>query len=180
MNSKKIVVTGAPGSGKTSVLNILAARGFSIVAEPAREIIAEQRAINGEGIYDRNPFLFKELMLSRMIANYKSQDDARSDVIFDRGMPDIIAYSDCFELDRGSELKASEVYLYHEVVFFLPSWREIYVNDKDRLISFEDAEKFGENLKQIYTTLNYQVINVPLVSPEERCEFILENLHVDH
>ena len=54
-----------------------------MIAEPAREIISELREINGDGIYDRNPYLFKELMLSRMKYNYKLHDDSRAYVIFD-------------------------------------------------------------------------------------------------
>jgi predicted ATPase len=48
----RFVVTGAPGSGKTPILRELVRLGFLGVNEPAREILAEQRAIGGDGIYD--------------------------------------------------------------------------------------------------------------------------------
>ncbi|HFE7691366.1 TPA: AAA family ATPase, partial [Legionella pneumophila] len=66
------ILTGAPGSGKTSMLAELAKRGFPVIDEPARRVLAQQRLIDGEGVYDKNPFLFKELMLSRMLYDYEN------------------------------------------------------------------------------------------------------------
>ena len=43
----RFVITGAPGSGKTLVLRELVKVGFLGIDEPAREILAEQRAIGG-------------------------------------------------------------------------------------------------------------------------------------
>ncbi|HFL2715763.1 TPA: AAA family ATPase [Legionella pneumophila] len=89
------ILTGPPGSGKSSVLAELSQRGYSVIEEPARSILRQQRAINGEGVYDINPFLFKELMLSRMLNDYETQN-SDAPVFFDRGIPDIIVYSRCF------------------------------------------------------------------------------------
>ncbi|RUR15281.1 hypothetical protein ELY21_14860 [Legionella sp. km535] len=52
------LLTGPPGSGKTSILFELSKRGFPIVEEPARRILVQQRHIDGEAVYDRNPFIF--------------------------------------------------------------------------------------------------------------------------
>ncbi len=80
-------ITGPPGSGKTHVLNALVASGFTGVAEPAREVIAEQRAIGGEGLYDSNPQLFVDLMLFRAVADFRQMRGAPGPVFFDRGIP---------------------------------------------------------------------------------------------
>ena len=53
-----LVITGPPGSGKTPIVGELVALGFTGVAEPAREVIAEQRALGGDGVWDKNPQLF--------------------------------------------------------------------------------------------------------------------------
>jgi len=170
------IITGAPGSGKTAILSALAQQGFSIVLETAREILEEQRAIEGDGVYDRNPALFKELLLSRAISYYKAHQYDNNLVFFDRGIPDIIAYADCFDLPRGAEIKASEKFRYNNKVFFAPSWKAIYTNDEERRISFIDAKQFGDNLKQIYESLGYELIEIPCVSPGERAAFILSNV----
>ena len=40
--NKKYIITGAHGTGKTSIMNKLKERGFNCIDENSREIIAEQ------------------------------------------------------------------------------------------------------------------------------------------
>lgn len=49
--SNFFIFTGGPGSGKTSVLNELAQRGYLIVPEVARAIIKQQQDIGGNAIH---------------------------------------------------------------------------------------------------------------------------------
>ena len=62
------LLTGAPGSGKSTLLAELRERGYPTVDEPARQILAEQRSFDGNGVPERSPELFTELLLSRAIA----------------------------------------------------------------------------------------------------------------
>src|SRR6185436_18055323 len=89
-----VVITGPPGSGKTPIVRELVASGFTGVAEPAREVIAEQRAIGGDGVYDKNPRLFLNLMMSRAVADFRRMSGASSPSFFDRGIPDMIGYAE--------------------------------------------------------------------------------------
>ena len=166
--SKRILLTGAPGSGKSTTIHALIASNIHCMPEYAREIIAEQRSINGKGLYDQDKALFKELMLSRAIYQYQQATEM---TVYDRGIPDILAYSDCFALARGAEMKAAQHFRYDKV-FFLPSWEAIYSNDNDRTISFSEAKVFGDNLKKIYQQLNYKLIEVPCSNVTDRVEFI--------
>ena len=175
-NDSAYIITGAPGSGKTSIMKTLASRGLKVFNEPARAIIAEQRSINGQGIYNQDPALFKELMLSRSIYQYLQAKEARDTFIFDRGIPDILAYSKCFNLPIGAEQKASAVYRYNPVVFFAPSWEDIFSNDEERKLSFSQAQEFGDNLKRSYQAQGYRLIELPLLSPQERADFICNHL----
>jgi predicted ATPase len=170
-----IILTGAPGSGKTTTLKALGQHDIQVVPEFAREIISKQRAINGNGVYDKDPLLFKELILSRAINSYLHADD-NSLTIFDRGIPDLLAYSDCFNLPRGSEVNAAEKYRYCNKVFFTPSWEEIYTTDEERKMSFLEAKAFGDNLKNIYKSLGYELIEPPCLPIEKRIDFILNQL----
>lgn len=166
------ILTGPPGSGKTSILVKLSKRGIPIIEEPARSILAQQKLIDGEGVYDKNPFLFKELMLSRMLCDYENAPK-HDLVFFDRGLPDLLAYSKCFNLSIGAELQASRIYSYNQTVFFTPAWEQIYINDAERRIGFDAVKVFEKDLRQAYVELGYYLVDVPLLSVIERVNFIL-------
>jgi len=174
----RFVVTGAPGSGKTPILRELVRRGFLGVNEPAREILAEQRAIAGNGVYDKDPQLFCDLMLERAIADYNRLGGAGEPAFFDRGIPDLVGYAELFALDTSAALAAWRRYRYDDVVFVLPAWPEIYVTDGDRQMTFEASQAFGERVRQVYLDLCYSIVEVPRDSVERRTRFIAE--HVRH
>lgn len=60
-----VVITGGPGSGKTSLVEALAALGHPVEPEAGRAIIRRQQAIDGQALPWRDRALFAELMLDR-------------------------------------------------------------------------------------------------------------------
>ncbi len=174
--TKRFVITGAMGSGKSTVLKLLQAEGLTVVEEPARQILAEQRSIGDESVPEKNPKFFTQLLLSRAIYQYKQMQHLDAIVIYDRGVPDIIAYAQLFDLDYLPAHKASKLYRYETNVFIFPAWKDIYVTDDERIMSFEAAKNFGIEAQKIYKEYGYTLIDVPCVSPQERAQFIIERL----
>jgi len=170
------LITGAPGSGKTLILRELVALGFTGVNEPAREVLAGQRAAAGSGVYDSYPRLFCDLMLSRAIADFERVSGARTPVFFDRGIPDQIGYAELFGIDTSAAESAARAHRYNVVVFALPSWPEIYVTDSERTMTFESAHAFGARVRHIYEDLGYSAIVVPCDTVGARARFIVETL----
>jgi predicted ATPase len=167
------VLTGAPGSGKTAILRELADRGFTAIAEPAREVLAQQRAANGKGVPEKNPRLFCSLMVSMAVAQFRRMSGGAAPVFFDRGIPDIIAYARLFGVDASAEEFAARTHRYNELVFITPSWSFIYTLDEERTMTFEAARVFGDQCRAVYSDLGYEVVDVPLGSPRERAEFVV-------
>ena len=94
---------------------------------------------------------------------------------YDRGILDIAAYQEKSNQAIFEELeKAINEHRYHEKVFITPPWKEIYVNDNERKESFEDAMEIHDYLVKAYTENNYQLIEIPKVSLEERLKFVIE------
>lgn len=166
------ILTGATGAGKSTIVKELRKLGITCIDEPARQILAEQRSIQGAGVPDKDQTLFTNLMLSRSIYQYKQMQDHKGPIIFDRGIPDNIGYAQLFNLNTRVTLNASREFRYHKIVFFLPGWKDIYENDDERKMSFEQANQFGHDIKKIYEELGYNIVDIPFSTPLSRAEFI--------
>lgn len=174
--TRNIIITGAMGSGKSTVLKLLKAEGFIVIEEPARQILAEQRSIEDDGVPEQNPKLFTQLLLSRAIYQYKQMQNTHDTVIYDRGIPDNIAYAQLFKFNYLPAHHAAKLYRYDSSVFIFPAWKEIYTTDDERIMSFEAAKAFGDDVRKIYQKYGYNLIDVPCISPEGRLEFIKERI----
>lgn len=64
------ILTGARGGGKSTLLREISKAGIPCVSEPAREILAEQRASAADGVPERSAERFCQLMLARLLQNY--------------------------------------------------------------------------------------------------------------
>ena len=77
------------------------------MGEPAREVLAEQRAIDGDGTHDRDRSLFVALLLQRSVDKYEAAQHEESPVMFDRGIPDCITYAAVMDVDPTPSLEAA-------------------------------------------------------------------------
>lgn len=166
----RFVLTGAPGTGKTTVLTLLSS-SIATVPEPAREVIAEHTKSTGERTLDYRPALFVEKLIERSIGNYETASDTGV-TIFDRGLPDCATYAVIFGLDAEPMLEIATKYRYESPVFMTRPWREIYTTDVLRRATFEQVEAFHDALLDVYGRLGYETIDVPNTNPDERAAFI--------
>ena len=67
-------------------------------------------------------------------------------------------------------------YQYFPKVSVLPPWKAIYVKDAERNHTFEHAESVNRIVQEWYCRCRYQVLEVPRVSVDERCTFVLHRL----
>ena len=168
--NRRVIVTGAPGTGKTTLLGSLTHLGV-VVPEPAREVIAEHRQSTGESSLDHRPELFLDRLLARSISAFDSVAES-SLVLFDRGLPDCVTYAEIFGLDTEPARRAAFERRYENTVFICPPWREIYTTDDLRRATFQQVEDFHESLMKAYASLGYQLIEVPRSPSTERVGFV--------
>lgn len=171
------ILTGAMGAGKTTVIDKIREQGYFCIDEPARIILKEQRTTGGVGVPEKNPELFNKFMLERMISEYKNNLERNEVVVFDRGIPDIIAYADLLQSKKEMSENAAEEFRYNKHVFMFNGCEEIYTNDDERKVDFQTANNFGTSLRKIYKDLNYIIIDVPLLPIEERAGFIINTIN---
>ena len=168
-------MTGPPGSGKTAILERIRAQ-IRCVEEPAREVLAAERAHGGEGTWDRNRARFIELLLQRSIEKYEHGRRLNETVLFDRGVPDCIVYAIRAGTDSATSREAAEAFRYERRAFYLEPWSDIYRTDEERIMSFEDTVSFDRSLRDVYRELGYTLTRVPRGSVDERAQFILARI----
>ncbi len=177
---EKIIITGGPGTGKSTVLNELQKQNFLCMHEISRDITLQARKTGIEQLFLKDPVLFSKLLLEGREIQYKNAHESSADIVFfDRGIPDINAYMNYMGIQYDdSFIKTCQTNRYTKV-FIMPPWEEIYITDNERYESFEQALAIHNHLKNTYVSLEYELIDVPFNSVNKRVEFILTTLKLD-
>ncbi len=184
MNVKRIVVTGGPGTGKTSLINLLEKSGFYCFHEIVRSMTLDAKKkrekksyLSNPLVFVDNPELFNDQLLYGRLAHYAKASELNEEtVFFDRGLPDVLAYMDYFEQSYGQKyIDVCEENRY-DTVFLFPPWEEIYVRDNERMESFKEAIQIHNALETAYTSLGYKIHEVPFGTVNERLKFVLNHL----
>ncbi|MCF7561871.1 ATP-binding protein [Sabulilitoribacter multivorans] len=177
MSTKKIVITGGPSTGKSSIINELVNRGYTCLEEISRQVTIEAKKEGIEQLFLTNPLLFSELLLKGRQKQYiDAEIYGDKTVFFDRGIPDVLAYMD-FIGDTYPDyfIEACQQSTY-DAVFILKPWKAIYTSDSERYESFYEALKIHDNLVNTYKNYNYILIDVPFDTIKNRTNFILKVL----
>lgn len=181
--AKRFILTGTPGSGKTSVIKELEKLGHAVIHEAATDVISieqakglerpweepdfvdqithmqKKRQMDGTGdlqFYDRSPFC--TYALGKYLAHWKGIEFTPSPVLLD-------------EIDRC--LKNG---VYQNRIFFFENLGFIE-HTSARKISYEDALIFEQIHLDVYKEFGFDIMMVPkALTVQGRCEFILERV----
>lgn len=177
-NPNLFVISGGPGSGKTTVLQELAKLGFAYAPEVARKIIQEETSSGGTALPWQDREAYSKLMLSRSIESYLEHSGSLKITFSDRGIPDTLCYARLIGvLDTAEAESACRTYRYAPVVFLAPPWRAIYETDDERKQDFAEAVRTYDEMTKVYEECGYQVSILPKLDPADRAKFILERVH---
>lgn len=171
------VITGGPGSGKTTLIGALQKAAYAGTAEAGRGIILDQVAIGGPALPWNDPALFAEAMLVWEMRSHHLAREQRGKVFFDRGVPDVIGYLRLEGLPVPEHVrKAADVFRYNRKVFIAPPWPEIYTQDSERRQSLEEASRTYDAMVAAYTECGYGLVELPRATVAERLRFVGEAL----
>jgi predicted ATPase len=175
-----IILSGGPGSGKTSIIEKLSNKGYLCIDEVGRKIIQEQIAIGGNVLHSGDRIKFRDLMFTRSIEDYLRVGERENFVFFDRGIPELIGYSYLINEPVPDEYKkAASIFRYNKCVFIAPPWEEIYQKDSERKQDFQEAIDTYNAIKKSYSECDYELIELPKTNVLERVDFIISQLQKD-
>ena len=150
------VITGGPCTGKTTVVDLLAKRGYKTTIEHARHYIDTQKEV-------------LDMQIEQEAA--LNPDDI---VFLDRALPDTLAYYQFLDLEYDERLiEQCSKYCYSKI-FILD--RLPLINDYARLEDEEEQIRIHNLIIEVYKTFPCPIVFVPVIPPEERVDFILQNM----
>lgn len=172
-----VAIIGAPSSGKSSVIEDLATRGYSVEREVARAYI-EERLAAGASLDDVRGVGGVQHMQKQILARSITRDeqlDPKQLIFFDRGLGDAVFYFKRAGLDPTPVWEIAHRYRYR-TVFMLE--RLPITIDNIRTEDDAAAQQMQQAFYADYTALGYDVIMVPVMSVAARADFILQHLRL--
>ncbi|MGQ4273161.1 AAA family ATPase [Terrihabitans sp. B22-R8] len=168
------VVTGGPGSGKTTLIEALRSIGHAATEEAGRGIIRHQSAIGGQALPWHDRVAFAELMLSWEMRSHEAAHLQSGPVFFDRGAPDVVGYLRLSGLPVPEHAeRAALAFRYNRRVFVAPPWEAIFVQDTERRQDFAEAVLTYETMRKTYQGYGYEIVELPIAQLAERVAFVL-------
>lgn len=176
---KKYIITGTPGSGKTTLIRLLEQQGHAVVEEAATDIIALEQALG-------NPEPWKEIAFIDKIVKLQEQRQLnlsarpQSLQFFDRSP--ICTYALCqFLAYAPTENLLKEIdhitnnNIYEKNVFFIDNLGFITPTDA-RKINYEEALRFEQLHLEAYDQFGYECIRIKPNSIPKRLQQILDQI----
>lgn len=177
-NNNYFVLTGGPGTGKTTILENLKNKNYLCIPEVAREIIKDQVQKRGSALPWANKAEYAKMMWQESVRSYQEtvENNTAENIFFDRGILDTICYMEMENLAVHDEQEKYLMAPLYRRIFILPPWKEIYVTDEERKQSWEEALNTYDAMRKVYDRYGYDVLEVPKEDVEKRVEFILRNI----
>ncbi|GMQ45149.1 AAA family ATPase [Vibrio sp. 10N] len=168
------IISGGPGSGKTTLLEALGELGHKTFPEIPRLLIEQQSQLDDGVLPWTQLGRFADMCFQEMIKQRDSATQSTQLIFVDRAIPDVCAYLGFGKLPVPDYIYSEANKGYQPIALFCKPTPETYVQDEVRPYPFEEALSIHQALYLQYQSLGFQVIEIPLMSVEQRVEFVLQ------
>ena len=173
-----MVVTGAPGSGKTTLVAELESSGWRVIHDPARQVLEEHaRPTSPTG---REEYARIQQEILRRMCDTADHLDPQETLFFDYALPDNLAFLSVAGLPWTEEhIRAACRYKYrHVFVLENPSTVGEVERDLVRTESAEERRWIYHLLLEIYALLGMAMTTVSWTSVSSRLKVLTGSSHL--
>ncbi|MBU1110089.1 AAA family ATPase [Patescibacteria group bacterium] len=193
MRIGRYILTGAPRSGKTTVIRELSSH-CKVFEEPVSRIVKQQVLSlkeKGEIIPAHSVSLSKlfpqievffESCLRLFLADYEESQWLNLS-LFDRGLPDLIVLHELLGTTIVPGLVSIiKEYSYSRKVFLFDlldrALFNIHIKQRPPFRTYEECRRIGDRIAETYQQLGYDITIVPFDTVENRKLFVLERIDI--
>jgi predicted ATPase len=171
----RYIITGAPGAGKTTVLNALHARGYAVVDEAATDVHAREQSLGNQEPWRDAEFIDAITLLQRT-RQQRPTPAGTAVQLYDRSPICTLALAQYLGRPVPRILESEVNRILREAVY---QPRVFYIRllgfvtpTAVRRISFAQSVRFERFHEQAYRAHGYELVDVPAETVAERAELI--------
>lgn len=175
----RVVLTGAPGSGKTTLIDALRDRGMQCVQEAAIDVI--EALIDEMGLEEQANWrrYNMEAFQSRVLARQKELEQSveiGKKCFFDRSAYDGISYLSLFNDGQfpANYLDDVREHSYDVVVFVSPLDALDLRAESGRNETEEEAQRLGDEFQAMYQREGFTIVHLPPAPIEQRVDMLID------
>ena len=174
IDTYKVVISGGPGGGKTTIINSLKNLGFFCYDEISRELIEGLKGNGEQNILMKNPIAFSNILWKKREEQYRNSiiQENYKKVFFDRSLLDVTSYLE-FIGKRNLKFEKKLMSFNYDIVFLVKPIKKFYKKDYSRYEDFNQSIKIHDILEKNYKN-HFQTVNVPFEKLSERINFITD------
>ena len=174
---KRFILTGTPGSGKTSILHELKSLGFGVVEEAATDVIAYERR-RGNLEHHLRPDFIDAIVCLQKHRQLEAPVDRDGTQWYDRSPVCTLALSRYLGYPPSASLleeleRIERERIYQRQVFFIENLGFVQPSEA-RKITFEESLLFETIHEETYLSLGYDLIKIAPDTLSERVHRITE------
>lgn len=176
-SKNRVVITGAPCSGKTTLVNTLGERGYSTCSEAALTLIQEEAAGNNSVFPWTNPEEFQKRVFALQLTNEASTKQYCSLLFLDRSLLDVVAYCRFYDVAIPARSWRSWIPQRYDSAFYLELLpQECRASDVHRVTTYDQSVRIGEEILKVYVSCLSEVHVVPVMPVSERVSYVLDRV----
>ena len=160
---KRFILTGAPGSGKTTILRQLEHDGFGVVEEAATDVIALEQALGAAEPWSHPSFIdsIAKLQRQRQIRASCQPDEVQfhdRSAVCTAALAHYLGHGISGMLSRELERIRTEL-IYQRRVFFIRNLGFVAPTEARR-ISFEETLRFERVHEKTYRDFGFELVSI--------------------